>query len=155
MRGRNCGSTEPSYPFMLAVAFARCLESDGREQEALRTLIDTRVARYGGDEFVVLLRGAPTAAAQAALQRAVNAVAALPQHLAHGVTLSGGTVTIAAHEPTANSVARADATMYQAKRRGGNQVAGGETVTREARRTAGGTMERAPGGGAWALPDAP
>nr|WP_245811968.1 GGDEF domain-containing protein [Actinophytocola xinjiangensis] len=107
------------------------------------------VARYGGDEFIALLPGAPLTAAAAALRRAADAVAALPHDLSHGVTLSVGVVSLRADETAARALARADAAMYQAKRQGGNDVVavtGGEDDE-----SAGAEDEHDP---AWVLPEA-
>ncbi|MGH3881320.1 MAG: diguanylate cyclase domain-containing protein, partial [Actinophytocola sp.] len=57
-----------------------------------------------------------------ALRRAAVGVAGLPANLSHGVTLSVGVVALRAEEGTARALARADAAMYQAKRKGGNDV---------------------------------
>ncbi|KAA2255666.1 GGDEF domain-containing protein [Solihabitans fulvus] len=90
-------------------------------RQALRG--DDVVARYGGDEFVVLLPGAPLAAAEAALGRAVDAVARLPEDLSRGVTLSVGVVSLRPQESAGQALSRADSAMYLAKREGGSRVA--------------------------------
>ncbi|WP_344125672.1 GGDEF domain-containing protein [Saccharopolyspora halophila] len=107
----------------------RCSHAEGDDvlrtvartlRETLRT--DDFLARYGGDEFVVLLPGATLDAAEAALSRTVTAVDRLPAGLSRGVTLSIGVVSMRPLEPAAQALARADAAMYQAKRNGGNRV---------------------------------
>jgi diguanylate cyclase (GGDEF)-like protein len=121
------------------------------------------VSRYGGDEFVALLPGAPLTAAEAALNRAVRAVADLPLDLSRGVTLSVGVVAVRPNETQSAVLARADAAMYLAKRSGGNSVItepsapGGDdpTTSRNGDDADAGRGSDLATGRTWVLPDAP
>jgi two-component system cell cycle response regulator len=85
------------------------------------------LARYGGEEFAILARGSESAAAASLSERMCAAVAAHP--FAHAGTAISVTVSIgvaSALAPglgsAAELVARADETMYAAKRAGRNRV---------------------------------
>ncbi|WP_169166294.1 tetratricopeptide repeat-containing diguanylate cyclase [Cellulomonas taurus] len=84
------------------------------------------VARVGGEEFVLVLRHCPPADALAACERIRIMVAAHPwEDLSPGlrVTMSMGGVAAGPQDDATVLAARADAALYEAKRRGRNQVA--------------------------------
>ncbi len=82
--------------------------------------------RYGGDEFVVLLRDTPCEGAAQAAER-LRAELARRRVAAPGGTVAaaasfGVSTTLAGERDAGALVARADAAMYRAKRDGGNAV---------------------------------
>ena len=97
---------------------ARALEATFRPSDT--------IARVGGDEFVVVCDETTEAEATALASRALEAVRLavkeLPHRSAAGVTASVGVVSAVAKEDARSVLARADAAMYAAKRRGGNQI---------------------------------
>jgi diguanylate cyclase len=80
------------------------------------------IARYGGDEFVVLLEGTLPLAARDALRRAVRAVEELSPERGYGVSVSVGLAPVTTPDGLAAAFALADAAMYDAKRAGGNRI---------------------------------
>jgi diguanylate cyclase (GGDEF)-like protein len=84
------------------------------------------LARYGGDEFIVLLPETPSAGALEVAGRIREAVASLPLDLDGKRVPSTVSIGIAVHPADGNSldalVSRADRAMYQAKQGGRNRV---------------------------------
>jgi len=81
------------------------------------------VARYGGDEFAILMPEATTAQAESFAERMRGNIENDPLLKTHGVTASIGIGTFPEHGPTMQEILRvADAGMYLAKYQNGNCV---------------------------------
>jgi diguanylate cyclase (GGDEF)-like protein len=96
------------------------------------------IGRYGGEEFVVLLRGLGTAleADRARIETIHKAIAALPMPTGDGsfrtVTCSFGAAQVATGQPASqveDVIQQADAALYRAKRAGRNRVEYAEPTT--------------------------
>jgi diguanylate cyclase (GGDEF)-like protein len=92
-----------------------------------RTRGEDLACRYGGEEFLLVLAGAPFEAAMKRAEAIREGIASMPVSVAGrnlgGVTVSIGVATLAlhAHEP-AELITAADAALYEAKRGGRNRV---------------------------------
>ena len=83
------------------------------------------VARWGGEEFLLLLPATDAAAAWALAERVRKAVTAqplAPQGAPITATLSLGVAVVRANEPLASAIARADGALYRSKEEGRNRV---------------------------------
>ncbi|GAB4216610.1 MAG: hypothetical protein OHK0013_43310 [Sandaracinaceae bacterium] len=94
-----------------------------RMREALRD--DDLVGRYGGEEFLLILRGAPLATAGLVADRLRKRIGTQPievdGHRLH-VTTSVGVAQLGPGEDPNKLIARADAALYRAKHLGRNRV---------------------------------
>lgn len=111
-----------------------------RVAHALRAVVgdETRVARFGGEEFVVLVPGGVQACFQLAecLRRGVVGAAIPHEDSDWGlVTISVGCATVlpAMGGERRTLLAEADAALYQAKERGRNQLGSALTTGRDLR----------------------
>ncbi|AYC30941.1 GGDEF domain-containing protein [Pseudomonas cavernae] len=83
------------------------------------------IARFGGEEFVLLLPGTPLAGGQQVLETLRQAVEACPFHFKGEplcITLSGGLTAFAAGDQAVAVFERADQALYRAKRGGRNRL---------------------------------
>lgn len=97
--------------------FVQCLASHLR--------VDEPLGRYGGEEFVILLRNADAESAQSTAERLRQCVAAHPYRHADGelaITTSIGVATAYDLENLEQLLQRADTALYRAKRAGRNRV---------------------------------
>jgi diguanylate cyclase (GGDEF)-like protein len=80
-------------------------------------------ARYGGDEFMLLLPGTSTDAAMSVAERIRGNIAQIEvPAAARQITVSLGVASWSPGDTTDSLLARADAALYAAKRTGGNRV---------------------------------
>ncbi|MEN9418696.1 MAG: hypothetical protein RI988_2316 [Pseudomonadota bacterium] len=94
-----------------------------RVKQGLRP-VDT-VARFGGEEFVVLLPGTPVEEAQTVLtrlQRSLTTSLFLHEKREVFVTFSAGVTALRTGEPLQPALERADEALYEAKRTGKNRT---------------------------------
>jgi diguanylate cyclase (GGDEF)-like protein len=89
---------------------------------ALRT--NDVLARWGGEEFLLLLPDAAPDAARAVLQRMAERVRAMavPDLDGRQITFSAGLARRRADEPFADTISRADKALYQAKEAGRDRI---------------------------------
>lgn len=97
---------------------AKCIETELRHTDVL--------ARYGGDEFVVLLPESPASGALDVAERIRGAVAGSPLDIDGKRIMTSVSIGLATYPDDGRSIdavlARADRAMYAAKERGRNQV---------------------------------
>jgi len=92
-------------------------------EEALATLRTTDlIARWGGEEFLVLLPATPGPQAQAGIQRLLRRMHGVPHATSPPLTFSAGVTEYRRNEKVADTIARADGEMYEAKESGRNRV---------------------------------
>jgi diguanylate cyclase (GGDEF)-like protein len=80
------------------------------------------VARWGGEEFLVVLPETPYSGALVCAERIRTRVASLGDRLGFPVTISGGVYQPAPGDSTSDLLTRTDARLYEAKRTGRNRI---------------------------------
>jgi len=103
-----------AYGDEVLVLLAQLMRSTFRESDSLY--------RFGGEEFVVLLRGADPAGADKALERYRKAVEAYYFPQVGRVTVSIGVTSVCEGDAGSCAFGRADQALYVAKGNGRNQV---------------------------------
>lgn len=106
------------------VEFARLVSASTRHGD--------RLFRFGGEEFVLLLRGTDTAALRTSTEELRSIIAARLRYRDDTVTVSIGGAALAVGEDVSAWLARADAAMYRAKNLGRNRVVVDEEPARSA-----------------------
>ncbi|MBW3549370.1 MAG: GGDEF domain-containing protein [Proteobacteria bacterium] len=97
------------------------LRTFAREAEATLRSGDA-IARWGGEEFLLLLPDTRAPEAQASVERLLATIRVLPLDQAVPLTFSAGVTEHRPGETVTETVARADRAMYAAKRAGRNRV---------------------------------
>lgn len=130
-------SARTEHPFSIAVIdidhFKQINDAQGHAggDAVLRTFAAEAVAllrapdlmaRWGGEEFLLLLPEARGLQAQAIVMRLLERVRALPQGAGPQLSFSAGVTEYRQGEAVTETVARADGEMYEAKRAGRNTV---------------------------------
>lgn len=98
-------------------------EVAARIQSALRD--SDSVGRYGGEEFLVVLRNQPLATAQQIAERIREQITTRPIHTSNleiPMTISVGLTCARRQDDVSSLIARADLALYKAKNAGRNQV---------------------------------
>ena len=84
------------------------------------------IARWGGEEFLVILPDVDAAALQSVAERLRTAIAAVPAAPVVQVTASLGTALLRPGDTLDTALQRVDRAMYRAKEQGGDRVCGGD-----------------------------
>ena len=108
------------YGDEVLLLLARIMRDSFRHQD--------KVFRFGGEEFVVVLKAVSEDEVRAALERFRVAVATYPFPQVGQVTASIGYTRIHADDTIPEIVGRADEALYVAKDNGRDQIAGYETL---------------------------
>ncbi len=95
-------------------AFANAVSSSLRDSDL--------VARWGGEEFLLLLPDTTVAQARATITRLQRAIRDIPALNEQSLTFSAGATEYRSDEELTDTVARADHAMYSAKEAGRNRI---------------------------------